>query len=121
MEELVNYFNDVEDNSVVIGFQNYFLVTFSNRRIIDLSMPWGYYNLAEALHETKLNNLVLTLKSRNVAYTIEPTNNKTGGYKIFNEYRKRFPVFDNLFKSKYLILLKTLPDYNIYKLTTEEE
>jgi len=121
MEELVNCFNGIDDIGVVIGFQNYFLVTFSNRRIIDLSMPWGYYNLANALQGTDLDNLILTLRSLNVRYVIEPTNDKTGGYKIFSEYRKRFPVFDNLFKSEYLILLKSLPYYNVYKLATHEE
>jgi len=121
MEELVNFFNELEDDYTVIGFQKYYLITFSNGRIIELSKSYGYRTFKDLFQEVDLNNLSLRLNAQNIKYIIEPTNIETREYRIFNEYRREFPSFNDFLKSEYLILLKSFADYNVYKLPTPEE
>ena len=120
-KELVSFFNGLEEDGIAIGFQKYYLITFSDRRVIDLSLSWGFRTFADLFQNADLDNLSLRLNAQNVKYIIEPTNIGTREYRIFNEYQREFPSFNDFLKSEYLILLKSFADYNVYKLPTPEE
>ena len=120
-EELVSFFKEVDGNDIILGYQKYFLITFSDKKVVDLSLAFGFKTFSYLFQDANLNYTLDELKEQNIKYIIEPTNIETKEYKIFSEYRKRFSSFDSLLKSDHVILLKSFVDYNLYRTLTIEE
>jgi hypothetical protein len=122
MEELVKFFNELGDDGAVIGYQKYFLITFSNRKVVELSKVYGFRIFKNIFENANLNDTISGLKVKNIKYIIIPTNTETVEYAVFNKYKERFPMFAELLNSNHVVLYKTLINYKVYKvlLSTEE-
>jgi len=120
-EELVSFFKKADGNDIILGYQKYFLITFSDKKVIDLSLTYGFESFGYLFQDAKLNYTLDKLREQNIKYVIEPTNIETKEYKIFSEYRKRFSSFDSLLRSDHLILIKSFVNYNLYTIPDTEE
>jgi hypothetical protein len=120
-QELVTYFNGLKDNGVVIGFSKYFLVTFANRQIIDLSMPSCVITFKEVFQNVSLPVLTDALSSRNIRYIIVPKSQQLAEFEIFTSIRAFFPSLGSLFASARINLDKSLTNFDIYRILTPDE
>ena len=120
-QELVNYFNELNDSGVVIGFSKYFLVTFSNRVIIDLSMPSCVIHFKEIFQNASSPELLQILNSRDIKYVIEPKSQQMTEFRIFGSFKTEFPSFRNLLNSSHVTLDKSLTNFNVYKILSPNE
>jgi hypothetical protein len=115
MGELVSYFNSVPGNGSVIGFQIYFLATFANRPVIDLSLADGLLTFERYFNGTNINSVGSELSAHGVQFVAEPEQG-TSGRTIFDEYGRTFPVFDALLNSSYVQLVGTFGNQTVYQI-----
>jgi len=113
-QALVTYFNSAVGNGSIIGFQIYFLATFDNRQVIDMSTVDGLMVFGALFNATNIGSLVSELSLRNVRFIIEPPQGSSG-LSVFNEYRARFPMFNAILGSTYVRPVAVLSGCTVYE------
>jgi len=115
MAELVNYFDSVPGNGSAIGFQIYFLATYANRPVMDISLADGLLAFERYFNGTNINSVDSELIAHDVQFVVEPEQG-TSGRIIFDEYGRTFPVFDALLNSSYVQLMGTFGNQTVYQI-----
>jgi hypothetical protein len=115
MAELVNYFDSVPGNGTAIGFQIYFLATYANRPVMDISLADGLLAFERYFNGTNINSVDSELTAHDVQFVVEPEQG-TSGRIIFDEYGRTFPVFDALLNSSYVQLMGTFGNQTVYQI-----
>jgi hypothetical protein len=118
MEQLVTFFSKTNDSSSVIGPQIYFLITYANRSVIDLSLLQGYEFFLRVFENKSFIEAFDMLVSDNVKYIVEPSYGNPAT--LFQKYRTLFPSFDAILRSNYVKII-SIADYKVYKLLEYSE
>ncbi len=116
-EDVVNYFNNnINCGDVIMGWTIYYLATFSTKKVVDLSLYYGYFTLKDSL-KSGPNKLLSRLKSLGVKCIVIPKNEHLPSYRIFVKYVKKFPALIDLFENKNVTCTEISQDYGVCQIS----
>jgi len=115
-EDVVTYFNSFNKTKDfrILGYQVYYLATYADIKVIDLSIFYGYCQFEDIfINSDNLEEISLKLRTLNVKYFVLPNENYWN-YKIFRQqYIENFPIFSEFVK-KNLRLQISLKYFDVY-------
>ena len=95
--DVVNYFKNNHCKGFVMGWRIYYLPTYSNEKIIDLSLYSGYIVLNSILRS---RDALLEMKELNIKCIVIPKIQDTGEYALLVKYTKEFPILKKIISSQ---------------------
>lgn len=90
--DVISYFNDEVDSSIVLGFYIHYLTLFANRSVVDLTWSYGYEKFGYVLSLNKTDALE-ALYQNNIHYVLVPKSNYpiSSVYSMYLEATSIFP------------------------------
>ena len=98
--DVVNYFKNNHCKGFVMGWRIYYLPTYSNEKIIDLSLYRGYIVLNSILRSHDVYDALSEMEELNIKCIVIPKIQDTREYALFVKYTREFPILKKIISSQ---------------------